>query len=310
MTTPVVSVIVPSFQSAETIRLCLDSLLLQNFTKLYEIIVVDSSEDSTPEIIRQEYPEVQLIHILKKTDPAAARNIGARSAQGDVLVFIDSDCVAGPDWLNRLYKGLNNGFSASGGGIRNINGGSPVSWAGYFCEFREFLPQGRERETRNLTLGNAAYIKDAFWEAGVFPEGFFPQEDQVFHHQFVKKGYRINYDPANTVSHRHRSDFCEFLLHQLKIGIANAGVVHRLGLPGNFLIRFPQIALMALPGIITLRFIRTLFSCWKFERYLLFRNPIIILLCAMGMTSWGIGFINGIKVLGKISAGEHAISNG
>jgi glycosyltransferase involved in cell wall biosynthesis len=309
MTTPAASIIIPSYQSAETIRLCLDSLRLQNSTNHYEIIVVDSSLDSTPEIIRHEYPEVKLIHILKKTDPAAARNIGARTAQGEVLVFIDSDCVADPDWINRLFKGLHNGFSATGGGIRNINSDSAVSWAGYFCEFREFLPQGRKRESRNLTLGNAAYKKDAFWDAGAFPEGFFPQEDQVFHDQFLKKGHKINYDPVNAVSHRHRSNTYDFFLHQLKIGIANAGVVYKLGLPGDFLIRFPLLALMALPGIIVFRLMRTLYFCWKFDKLLLLRSPMIILLCAMGITSWGIGFIIGINAIVKIGSADHAISN-
>jgi glycosyltransferase involved in cell wall biosynthesis len=310
MTIPVVSVIVPSYQSSETIRTCLDSLYSQDFHRAYEIIVVDSSSDSTPEIIRREYPGIKLIHLHEKTDPAAARNVGARIAQGDILAFIDSDCEAESDWLKHLFSGLQNGFSASGGSIRNANGDHPVSWAGYFCEFREFLPRGEKRENKNLTLGNAAYKKEAFWNAGAFPEGCFPQEDQVFHNQFLKKGYRINYNPGNFVWHRHRVKVPDFFLHQMNIGKANARVIHRLGLPGSFLVKHPTIALLALPGLIILRFTRTLFSCWSLENLIAFRRPSIILLCAFGMAWWGRGFIQGVNAIKKTGTGKRAISSG
>jgi glycosyltransferase involved in cell wall biosynthesis len=310
--TPVIevaaSVIVPSYQSEQTIRSCLGALLAQDFQPTYEIIVVDSSVDSTPEIIRKDFPEVRLIHLAQRTDPAAARNMGARIARGDILAFIDSDCIAEQDWLWRLTYDLNNGFSASGGSIRNANGDNPVSWAGYFCEFREFLPTGKKREVRNLTLGNAAYTKESFWKAGGFPEGCFPQEDQVFHHTFVKIG-RIVYDPMTAIWHTHRSEENHFLNHQMYIGKANAGVVHRLGLPGKVLVRFPFLARLTIPAVAAFRFIRTILICWKIEQFIILKMPRTIFLCAKGMAWWGKGFIQGVDAIHKTGSSEHAISN-
>ena len=70
------SVIIPSYNSEKTIRKCLDSLLDQTYEGEYEIIVVDSSDDKTPQIVTSLYPKVKLVHFRNKTDPGKARNIG------------------------------------------------------------------------------------------------------------------------------------------------------------------------------------------------------------------------------------------
>src|SRR5207237_10463312 len=109
---PHCSVIVPSYASAGTIRSCLAALLRQDAPFAYEIIVVDSSEDETPAIVRREFPQVQLIHLAERAGPETARNRGAEQARGEILAFIDSDCMAQPDWLRRLVARVEEGYDA------------------------------------------------------------------------------------------------------------------------------------------------------------------------------------------------------
>jgi glycosyltransferase involved in cell wall biosynthesis len=291
MAHPVCSVIVPSFCSSRTIRACLTALMNQDISLPYEIIVVDSSPDDTPALVRHNFPLVQLVHLSQQTDPALARNIGARKAQGEVLAFIDADCVAAPDWLRCLCETLEQGYDAAGGVILNDNGETLVSWAGYMCEFREFLPGGASRSVDNLTLGNAAYWRSAFWAAGGFPAGCFPQEDQVFHHTFRRQGRRIRLDPRIRVSHTHRVERRAFLDHQRAIGQANARVMLSLGLPGAGLARRPWLAHLAMPALVLFRFMRTVHACWRVERALLLRRPALAWLCWLGMCWWGQGFL-------------------
>lgn len=295
---PACSVIIPSYCSSLTIRACLASLLGQDFEHGYEIIVVDSSPDDTAGIVLREFPQVELIRLRQRSDPALARNTGAQWARGEVLAFIDSDCTAGPDWLKRLYETIKGGYDAAGGAIANGNGYSLVSWAGYLCEFREFLPGGKPRDVDNLTLGNAAYTAKAFWETGGFPAGCFPQEDQVFHHRFRQIGRRIRFDPGVVVMHRHRTELGEYLSHQRKIGEANAGVVRRLELPGKFLARHARLARLAMPALVALRFIRTCLASWRAENMLLLRRPRLAWLCLLGTYRWGQGFIDGGRLTG------------
>jgi glycosyltransferase involved in cell wall biosynthesis len=93
------SVIVPMRNASAWIEECLDALQRQEFPGGdYEIIVVDncSSDDSASRV--QQRPQITL---LDEPVPGsyAARNRGIRAASGDVIAFIDADCVAQPGWL-------------------------------------------------------------------------------------------------------------------------------------------------------------------------------------------------------------------
>lgn len=289
----VCSVIIPSYRAAATIRRCIDGLRAQIDAPPFEIIVVDSSPDDTAAIIGRDLPDVWLIHLLQQTDPARARNIGAGQAQGHYLLFVDADCVADPQWVRRMVDVLDAGYDAVGGAIRNANGDTAASWAGYFCEFREFLPCGNPRDVENLTLGNAGYKRDPFWAVGGFPAGMFPQEDQVFHAGLRQTGARIRFDPQIVVAHHHRAGRIAFLRHQRLIGRANARVLDRLRMPGHALVARPWLALAALPALAQLRFARTIAACWNAENGLLRRQPAVAVLCWLGMWWWGVGLIEG-----------------
>ena len=289
------SVIIPSYRSAQTIGACLTALLRQDLAQPYEIIVVDSSPDETPALVGRDFPQARLIHRAQQTDPALARNLGAEQAQGEVLAFIDSDCIASPDWLRRLYTTLQQDYDGVGGAIANGNGDTLVSWAGYMCEFRAFLPGGPAQDADNLTLGNVAYRRDVFRAVGGFPVGCFPQEDQVFHHALRRQGARIRYDPQIVVAHLHRFERSAFLSHQRRIGRANARVMRQLGLSGAWIARHPWLAMLALPALIPLRFVRTLYTCWNVEHHLVLRRPALGWLCWLGMCWWGWGFFEGTQ---------------
>src|SRR5215472_13909393 len=79
---PVVSIIVPCYNSDQTIRRCLAALISQEAPPPFELIVVDSSTDRTPQIVEQEFPSAKLIHLGTRAYAGAARNIGVRSSRG------------------------------------------------------------------------------------------------------------------------------------------------------------------------------------------------------------------------------------
>jgi glycosyltransferase involved in cell wall biosynthesis len=285
------SVVVPSYRSLSTIDACLRSILDQDVAVRPQIIVVDSSRDGTAARVEERFPEVDLVRMAERTEPAAARNIGAGRASGELLAFLDSDCVAPRDWLRRLEGALLQGYEGAGGAIANGNGESLVSWAGYLCEFREFLPGGPARDSSNLTLGNVAYRRDVFLAAGGFPTGCFPQEDQVFHQRLRAKRARLRLDPSIVVAHTHRTERDAFLDHQRHIGQANARVLDLTGRSGAALARHRALAFLTLPALVPFRFARTLLACRRVEHGLIVRRPRLLWLCWLGMCSWGRGFL-------------------
>src|SRR6266496_2829362 len=99
---PIVSVIIPCYNSEQTIRRCLEAILGQRTSIPYDVIVVDSSEDQTPQIVEREFPSIRLIHLDRRTFAGAARNLGARSTRAQFCLMLDSDCVARPDLIERM----------------------------------------------------------------------------------------------------------------------------------------------------------------------------------------------------------------
>jgi glycosyltransferase involved in cell wall biosynthesis len=101
---PFVSVIIPTFNMADLLRDAVESLFKQTYSAdRYEIIVVDnSSSDGTDKIVAslQEKSPCTVRYYRKENEgPGSSRNLGIEKANGSILAFTDSDCVADPDWI-------------------------------------------------------------------------------------------------------------------------------------------------------------------------------------------------------------------
>ena len=87
-----ISIIVPAYNAASTLRRCLDALKQESDQSTQIIVVDDGSTDHTAQIAR-DY-EFQLIQTPRsQSGPAAARNLGCESTTGEILFFIDADVV-------------------------------------------------------------------------------------------------------------------------------------------------------------------------------------------------------------------------
>ncbi len=107
--TPLISVIIPSFNRREKLAACLESLCKQTYPR-YELIVVDDcSTDGTGEFLDAfgpAHPSVAFRWFKNETNAGAnhSRNRGVRESKGCILAFIDSDCIARPDWLEKISR--------------------------------------------------------------------------------------------------------------------------------------------------------------------------------------------------------------
>ena len=98
-----ISVIVPAYNSASSLPACLQALARQTLPPDEVIVVDDGSTDATVELARQAGAKVV---VQAHSGPAAARNLGAKSASPttDLILFTDSDCEPSPDWVRLLTQ--------------------------------------------------------------------------------------------------------------------------------------------------------------------------------------------------------------
>ncbi len=277
--------VIPSYNAEKHIEKCLASLFSQKTALSYEVIVVDSSTDATPAIIRGKFPAVKLIHLEQQTYPGAGRNIGVREARGEIIAFIDSDCVAAEEWLERGMEAIKKGYDIAGGSVRNANPGL-ISWADYFLTFNEFMPTMPRREVRFMPMCNFFISKKAFERIGGFRADLLAGEDTLFCHAAGKE-HRLLFDPQVQVSHSNRETWKNFIAHHGSFGKHSAQVRKQAELPGSALARKPFLALLA-------PLARTVRISWRMCRYN-YRSllpfaaslPLII----SGAAAWSRGFI-------------------
>ena len=98
-----VSVVMPVFNGAEVLREQLISLVHQDFRDPWELIAADNgSSDASLEVIdefAQELP-LRIIDASARSGNAAARNLGAAAATGDLILFCDQDDAVDPHWIS------------------------------------------------------------------------------------------------------------------------------------------------------------------------------------------------------------------
>jgi glycosyltransferase involved in cell wall biosynthesis len=287
-TAPLVSVIVPCYNSERTIARCLAAIINQQTSISFDVTVVDSSADNTPRIVEREFPSVRLIHLETRTYAGAARNVGLRATRSPYCLLIDSDCIARPDLIERMIaQHRAERYAAVGGSLAN---GTPRSLSGlvsYLAEFKEFMPSTPRRLVTTVPTANVTYRREALERFGFFDEDVSMAEDILFNWKLHSAGEHILFDPAIEVTHLNRTGWREVLPYQVRLGRSSAKA-RRLGaLPGAFLLAHPSLMLLT-PFGRTLRAARWL-ALYDLKEFLAFL--VIWPLYLVAMSFWSFGFL-------------------
>ena len=106
-----ISIIVPVYNSEKYLRRCLDSLQNQSFKDIEIIIVNDGSTDNSQQIIDEYCNDRRIVcYNQKNSGQAAARNFGLHNANGDFILFVDSDDYVELDFCEKMYFTIIKGY--------------------------------------------------------------------------------------------------------------------------------------------------------------------------------------------------------
>ena len=213
---PAVSIIIPSYESHDTLADCLDGLRRQTFRD-FEVIVVDSSADGRGRAILARYPEVRLIRSEHRLLPFAARTLGFRSAKGDVLVSTDPDLLFPPDWLERLVnRHREAGFAVTGG--VTCFGARLFEWGVHFCKYHESLPSKPAGPAALAASANMLLTREMLEAVDDVPVDAYCS-DYLFTRTLVGCGFTLWFEPDAWVNHHHITSWKEYVAERFIRGV-------------------------------------------------------------------------------------------
>ena len=212
------SIIIPFYNSVKTIDRCLSSVFKSNF-KNYEVIAVsDNSNDGSKEIAKKY--SCKLINLKKNFGAATARNIGAKKAKGDILVFLDSDVIIKRNALgiiNKIFRDKKVNL------IQGIYSHKP-NYKKFTTQYLQsqicyYLFSEDKKFTESLCSCFVSIRRKVFLEVNGFDQIFKSSnsEDEDLGYRLIERGYVIPIDRRLSVIHDIDIGLFDFTKRSLKM---------------------------------------------------------------------------------------------
>lgn len=201
-----VSVVVPHYNDLAGLDLCLTALGRQTFSD-FEIIVADNASPQGREVVEAAIAGRARLTVVTEKGAGPARNGAVREARGSVLAFIDSDCVAEPEWLEEGVRALDR-FDFVGGRVKVlVDDPRRMTDAEAFervfaFDFKTYILRKGFTGSGNMFCPKAVFEKVGGFKAGV-------SEDVEWSHRATGMGYRLGYAPRAVIGHPARRTWPE-----------------------------------------------------------------------------------------------------
>lgn len=224
-----VSVVIPSYSRPEKLKACLSELRLQIFPEPWDIVIVD---DGSPIPITKDSlgigeqhskvsPQIQIIR-QRNAGPAAARNRGVNAAAGELIAFIDDDCIPDRHWLDRLVSKWKLRPGALVGGS-TINGLSKDIFADASQTIVSLVYEYFNADYESaffLASNNILCSKQQFHQIEGFAEDF-PRagaEDRDFCDRWRMMQWPITWEKKARITHFHHQNLAKFIDLHIRYG--------------------------------------------------------------------------------------------
>ncbi len=202
---PTISIIIPSWNSAEKLTKNLQSSLdaIKGYPGSEVIVVDDASSDNSVEVVEKQFPEVRLIKRPKNGGFSSTVNHGVREAKGEFVVQINSDARPEKDFLKYALPHFKNPQ------VFSINCNSGGSWNtaefknGYIWHKQAPGDPNQVHQTLWSSGGSGIFRRDLWQKMGGLDELFNPfyEEDMDLGYRATKRGYINIWEPKCKVEH-------------------------------------------------------------------------------------------------------------
>lgn len=212
---PLASVIIPNWNGAHLLPACLTSLRAQTWPSLEVLLVDGGSRDGSSELVAERFPEVRVLRLPRNQGFAGNVNVGLRAARGDVLLLLNNDAEAEPEWVAMCLGALESNPAAGSvaslmlfaDGIRINSAGDELSARGFAHQRGAGARWAKPWDERTVVFGAsggaAAYRRDMLADVGLLDEAYFAYlEDVDLAFRAQLRGWECQYEPRARVRHR------------------------------------------------------------------------------------------------------------
>lgn len=204
--TPWLSVIVPVHNGRLQLSRCLEALGKSEYTDFEVIVVDDSSTDNTRQIV--ERYRARYVRTPCRMGPGGARNLGVRDAQGEIVVFVDTDVVLPPEALRLIAEQFDRDPELAA--VFGSYDEEPA-WGNFLSQYKNlmhhFVHQSSNERAVTFWAGCGAMRRDRFEEMGGFAAQKYPEpsiEDIELGLRLVRARGKIRLNKQLQVKHLKR----------------------------------------------------------------------------------------------------------
>ena len=210
-----VTIVIPNWNGKKYLKKCLDSLMCQSIGQVPVIVVDNGSEDGSPELLKKEYPWVQLICMDQNYGFCRAVNTGIQAAETEYVVLLNNDIVTDKDFVKYLLlrAEANPRLFSCQSKMLQMDRTDHIDNAGdEYCALGWAYTRGKDSEAGYFDKaeqifsscgGAALYRKTVFEQIGLFDEAHFAYlEDVDIGYRAKICGYENWYEPKSVVYHK------------------------------------------------------------------------------------------------------------
>jgi glycosyltransferase involved in cell wall biosynthesis len=221
-----VSVIIPHYNDLAALDLCLSALARQSFPAAdTEIIVADNGSPQGEQAVAKIINGRARLVLVRERGAGPARNGGAAAARGEILAFIDSDCVPHARWLESGVAALSH-CDFAGGGIEVLTrDGGRMSSTEAFERVFAFDAQSYVLEKKFAPSGNLFCPRGVFEAVNGFGNGV--SEDVEWSRRALALNFRLGYAPDALVGHPARRSWDEIRRKWVRINAESFALMSR-----------------------------------------------------------------------------------
>lgn len=216
------SVVIPT-RNSKDLEDCLKSLKTQTYKNFEIIVVFDSKKDRCISLAKS-YGARAVFD--KNHSIGGAYHAGSGAAGGSIVVFIDDDCVAPKDWLEKIKNAFKGDIDILSGEDLLPENSTTFQAAAYQIDKARIIkkPLYGKSACKRFRAANIAYRKEVFYQEN-FNTRLKGLQEPEFHHRLYKKGFKMKFDPDVFVYHKRRNSLKEVFMQIYRNGRAKIELI-------------------------------------------------------------------------------------